>query len=234
MSVNNRRVNLVSVIIPAYNEEKTIKEVIERVKKVDFRGLPKEIIVVDDCSTDNTASILNSIDNITVISHSQNQGKGAAIRTGLKYAKGDVVIIQDADLEYDPVFMPLLLDPILNGQADAVFGSRFKGKVKGMHLSNRLANRLLTSLTNILYDAKLTDMETCYKMFKKSLLDGVKLKANKFDVEVEITARLIRSGCRILEVPIEYNARSAKEGKKIGWKDGLEAILALIKYRYIS
>ena len=219
---------LLSIIIPIFNEEKTLLKIIDKVQKVDIE---KEIIVVDDCSTDNSRNILSKIENIRVLLHSRNMGKGAAIRTGLAHIKGAVVIIQDGDLEYDPSCFPILLQPILNGEVDVVYGSRFLGKTQGMRFQNFLGNKFLTLLTSVLYGSKISDMETCYKMIKSSLLKDMTLRANRFDFEPEITAKILKQKIRFKEVPISYMGRTHDQGKKIGWRDGMSAIWALIKYR---
>lgn len=221
---------LLSVIIPIFNEENTVLELIDRVRRVN---LEIEIVVVDDFSTDRSWDILKNIRNIHIIQHSCNMGKGAAIRTGLEHIKGEVVVIQDGDLEYDPAEFPKLLKPILEGEADVVYGSRFLGNVQGMRLQNFLGNKILTLLTRMLYGVRITDMETCYKMMRVSVMGNLTLRANRFDFEPEITAKILKKrGVRFREIPISYNGRSHKEGKKIGWRDGVQAIWALVKYRF--
>lgn len=215
---------LLSVIIPVFNEEESIVSLIEKVQKVP---VAKEIIVVDDCSQDRTPELLRTIPDIRVLTHSRNQGKGAAIRTGLKHARGDVVVIQDADLEYDPADYPQLLVPFADKNIGAVFGSRFRGHGKFL-LRSQLANIFLTFFTNALFGGKITDMETCYKVIRRPLLQKLALVANQFDIEPEITAKLLRCRVRIAEVPIHYTART--KGKKIGWQDGLAAIKTLITW----
>lgn len=225
---------LLTVIIPVFNEVKTIDEVLKRVNELDLK---KEIIVVDDFSTDGTREKLTCYQynaGIKCFFHKTNMGKGSAIRTGLQHAMGDLVIIQDADLEYDPEDFYKLIKPFKNGEADVVYGSRFKGNFKGMRLQNIIANKLLTVLTNILYGAHITDMETCYKMMRTDLVKNIHLRANRFDFEPEITAKILRKKIRFLEVPITYNGRTHSQGKKIGWKDGFHAIFALIKYRFLN
>ena len=230
MIVSNEKDLLLSVIIPIFNEEKTLIEIINRIKDID---IPKEIIVVNDCSQDSSGELLTNMTDIYVLTHSVNRGKGAAIRTGLAHAKGEVVVVQDGDLEYNPKDLLILLDPIKKDVADVVYGSRFLGKTEGMRLQNLLANKFLTWLTNVLYGTKITDMETCYKMIRMSVLKGINLRANRFDFEPEITAKLLKiKNIRLIEVPITYQARGHLDGKKIGWKDGLQAMFSLIKFRF--
>ncbi|MEO0070661.1 MAG: glycosyltransferase family 2 protein [candidate division WOR-3 bacterium] len=216
---------LLSVIVPVYNEENSVVNLLKRVQQVPVL---KEIIVVDDGSTDRTPDLLSSIPGIKVITHPHNCGKGTAIRSGLANAQGDLVIIQDADLEYEPEDYPRLLAPFLkDNRVAAVFGSRFKGKGKFL-LRSRLANIFLTFFTNALFGGKITDMETCYKVVRRNLFTGLNLSAQRFDIEPEITAKLLRSHRRIIEVPINYHAR--QEGKKIGFKDGISACWTLLKW----
>jgi len=219
----------VSVIIPVYNESETLYELIEQVKK--SVALDKEIIVVDDGSTDGTSKILNTISGIKLLRHINNMGKGAAIRTALKHTSGEVIIIQDADLEYSPKDYSKLLTPIETGEAKVVYGSRFKGAGKFTPLSF-VANKVLTGLTNFLYSAKLTDMETCYKCIKKSVINSLDLKSNRFEIEPELTAKLLVKRYKILEVPISYHSRT--RFKKIGPKDGIHAIFTLIRWRFLA
>jgi glycosyltransferase involved in cell wall biosynthesis len=221
-----------SVIIPVYNEESTIDQVIDKVRLVDL-PLDKEIIVVDDGSTDHTVEILERRQkDITFVHFSRiNFGKGAAIRVGLTYVTGDIVIIQDADLELDPNEYKLLLEPILSGEARVVYGSRFLKSNPNIPRRTILANRFLTWLTNLLYGARLTDMETAYKAFRAEVIRALPLKAHRFEFEPEVTAKLLKSGCRIKEVPVSYNPRTLEEGKKIGWRDGITALWTLVKYR---
>ena len=221
-----------SVIIPVYNEKGTILEIIDRVKRVKF---PKEIVIVDDHSTDGTRDLLNHLydPEIHVILHDQNKGKGAAIRTALEQVRGDVVLIQDADLEYDPQDYPALLEPILKGLAEVVYGSRFLGAPHRVLLFwHYLGNLIFTFLTNVLYNINLTDMGTCYKVFKTSLLKSLKLKSNRFGFEPEVTAKVCKAKVRIFEVPISYSGRTYAEGKKITWKDGWIYLACLLKYRF--
>ncbi|HDQ99667.1 MAG TPA: glycosyltransferase family 2 protein [candidate division WOR-3 bacterium] len=213
-----------SVIIPVYNEADSIAELIARVKTVPVK---KEILVVDDHSSDRTLEVLRSIPDIRVFSHDRNCGKGASIRTGLARATGDIVIIQDADLEYDPADYPTLLAPFADPAVDAVYGSRFRGDGRFL-LHSLLANRFLTMLTNALFGGRVTDMETCYKAIRRPLFLGLKLASSRFEIEPEITAKLLRRRARIIEVPIRYRART--EGKKIGPKDGILACCHLLKW----
>lgn len=223
-----------SIIIPVYNEKNTIEEIIHRVLNAEA-GLEKEIIVVDDCSRDGTREILEELDQakIKVYFHSKNQGKGAALQTGFSKAEGDIILIQDADLEYDPREYPILLGPILDGRADAVYGSRFLGGPhRVLFFWHYIGNRLLTTFSNMLSNLNLTDMETCYKAFKKETLNKITIKSKKFGFEPEITTKLAKLKCKIYEVPISYSGRDYSEGKKIGWKDGLAAIFHIIRFKF--
>jgi glycosyltransferase involved in cell wall biosynthesis len=228
--------NKISIVIPIYNEKNTIEKILNRVQKVDI-PLEKEIILVDDCSQDGGKEILKKLqgNKIKVFFHEKNQGKGAALRTGFSHASGDLVLIQDADLEYNPAEYPVLLEPILDGRADAVYGSRFLGGPhRVLFFWHYVGNKVLTTFSNMLSNLNLSDMETCYKVIKKEILDKITLKSNRFGFEPEITIKLAKLKCRIYEVPISYSGRDYDEGKKIGWKDGLAAIFHLIRYRYFD
>ncbi len=224
-----------SVIIPVYNEVQNIREILKRVQAT---GLPWEILIVDDGSTDGTRDILKELDGkdkIRVILHEKNQGKGAAVRTGFSEAKGDVFLIQDADLEYDPRDYTAILKPIEEGIADVVYGSRFLGGPRRSTMFwHMIANKLLTLATNILYNNILTDMETGYKVFRREVLDGITLHSNSFNFEPEFTAKILKKKVRIFEVPISFNPRDYADGKKIKIHDAFEAIWALLKYRFVN
>lgn len=221
--------------MPAYNEEATIREVIERVQAT---GLADEIVVVDDGSKDRTREILAEYDGdsvIRVILHAQNMGKGAALRTAIQHATGDVMVVQDADLEYHPSDYARLLEPILDDRADVVYGSRFLGGMpKGILPQSAAANKLLTLMTNVLYSNRLTDMETCYKMFRREVVSGMELRANRFDFEPEFTAKVLKRRVRVVEIPITFDPREYVDGKKIGPWDGVMAVWALLKYRFVD
>ncbi len=227
----------VSIIIPVFNEKDTFKLLLEKVEQANFAGLEKEIIMVDDCSTDGTTEILRELSNAyKVFFHEKNQGKGAAIRTAVKQATGDFVVIQDADLEYLPDDYDKLLPLLINDEADVVYGSRFLDvkNSKNFILKNKIANKFLTLLTKMLYGVPITDMETCYKAFKREFIQKITIKSNRFDFEPEITAKVAKQKARLKEVPISYFGRGHDEGKKINWKDGIHAILAIIKFRFLD
>ncbi len=223
-----------SVVIPAYNESATVERLLRRVREVP---LNLEVIVVDDGSTDGTRDLLTELEGELIdhlVFHEKNAGKGAALRTGFRRATGDVVVVQDADLEYDPYEFPILLEPILSGRADAVYGSRFLGGPhRVLFFWHSVGNRLLTLLSNMLTDLNLTDMETCYKMVRTELLQSLPLSAHRFGIEPELTARLAQAGARIYELPISYHGRSYAEGKKIGWKDGVSAFWSILRYNML-
>ncbi len=224
-----------SIVMPVYNEKTTIKEILRQVRAVDLGEVDREIVVVDDGSNDGTADILKheADSSIKVFTHEKNLGKGAAVRLGLEKATGDFIVIQDADLEYDPEDYKKLMGPVLKGKAEVVYGSRFTGERRNMLFWHYLGNRFLSLVTNILYNTTLSDMATCYKLFSRESLDGIKIKSHKFDSEPEITAKILRKGIRIYEVPISYAGRELDEGKKISWKDAFPALWALIKYRFV-
>jgi glycosyltransferase involved in cell wall biosynthesis len=224
---------LLSVVVPVYNEKTWIREVVRRVKAVP---IPKEIILVDDCSTDGTREILAELegDDVKVCYHDVNRGKGAALREGFKHATGDVVIVQDADLEYDPSEYPKLIQPIIENRADVVYGSRFIGQThRVLYFWHYMANKILTMLSNMFTNLNLTDMETCYKVFRREVLQGIALKSNRFGFEPEITAKIAKRkhpSWRIYEIPISYSGRTYEEGKKIGLKDAFTAFYCIVRY----
>jgi len=222
-----------SVVIPVYNERPLIFEVLRNVQDVEVNGVEKEIIIVDDCSSDGTREFLQGlrVESIRVFFQDRNQGKGAALRRGFKEATGDVVIVQDADLEYDPTEYPNLLAPIRAGIADVVYGSRFLGGPhRVLYFWHYAGNKILTTLSNMFTNINLTDMETCYKMFRREVLDDIVLEQDRFGIEPEITAKVAKAGWRIYEVPISYHGRTYAEGKKIGWKDGFKALYCILRY----
>jgi len=225
----------ISVVIPVYNEKDTILEIISRVRATPFE---KEIIVVDDCSRDGTREILAELErdpDIRVFYQRVNRGKGAALRTGFEHMTGDVVLIQDADLEYDPADYGALLEPILSGKADVVFGSRFSGGPhRVLYFWHSVANHLLTFLSNMMTNLNLTDMETCYKVFRCGVIERITIRSNRFGVEPELTQKVARLGVRVYEVPISYHGRSYSEGKKIGWKDAVSAFYFILKFKLVK
>ncbi len=221
-----------SVIIPVYNERATISEVVRQVESLPYE---KEILVVDDCSTDGTRELLQYTtwpEDVRVLYHQRNQGKGAGIRTGIAAVTKEVVVIQDADLEYRPSDIPLVLQPIVDGVADVVYGSRFLGTHRSFMFYHYVGNKLLTLVTNLLYNNMLSDMETGYKAFRASVLKSLRLRSQRFDIEPEVTAKVLKKGYRIYEVPIYYAGRDYTEGKKITWRDGVTALGALVRFRF--
>ncbi len=228
-----------SIVIPVYNEEATIAELLRRVSKASV-GLRKELVVVDDASRDRTRAILDELrgtwpEEMKVLAHDVNRGKGAAIRTGLAHVTGDIVLIQDGDLEYDPRDYPLLLEPILEDQADVVFGNRFHGGPhRVLYFWHYAANRVLTLLTNVLTGLNVNDMEVGYKVFRKSVLDRIRLKSDRFGFEPEVTVKVAKLRCRVYEVPIRYYGRTYEEGKKITWRDGVAALGHILRYRFFD
>jgi glycosyltransferase involved in cell wall biosynthesis len=226
---------LLTIIVPVYNEAGTVRRVIDRLLEIPL-PLPREIIVVNDGSTDGTATVLDGllpVDGVLSIVHAPaNGGKGSAIRIGLDRARGSIIAIQDADLELDPVQLAALVQPILDGEADVVYGSRFLRGHPGGPWISVAANRTLTALTNVLFGGRLTDMETCYKIMRTSIARGLRLESNRFDIEPEITAKLLLQRCRIVERPVSFDPRNRASGKKIGWRDGFHAVAVLLKYRF--
>ena len=222
-----------TVVIPTYNEADTLREIVARVQAVD---IPTEIVIVDDASTDGSAEVAARIaagaDNVTLLRHDRNRGKGRALRTGFEVATGDFVIVQDADLEYDPADYPKLLNPLLQGRADAVYGSRFltSSEHRVLYFRHYLGNRLLTLLSNLATDLNLTDMESCYKVFRRELLQSIVLEEDRFGFEPEITAKIARAGARVYEVGISYHGRTYEQGKKIRPRDGVWALWCILKY----
>lgn len=225
-----------SIVMPVYNEKDTIQKIIPRVLNVDV-GLEKELVIVDDFSQDGTRDILAKLDDprIKVHFHPKNMGKGSALQTGFAKASGEIVLVQDADLEYDPNEYPNLLQPVLDGRADVVYGSRFlSGPHRVLFFWHYLGNKMLTTFSNMLSNLNLTDMETCYKVFKKDILDTIHLKSKRFGFEPEVTIKIAKMKARIYEVPISYSGRDYSEGKKIGWKDGFAAIFHIIRYKFFK
>jgi glycosyltransferase involved in cell wall biosynthesis len=229
---------VLSVVMPVYNEVSTLEEIVRRVRAVDLR---KEIVLVDDGSVDGTRELLRDriegmFPDVKVILHERNRGKGAAIRTAIEHCTGEFVIIQDADLEYDPREYFTLLEPLIDGRADVVFGSRFiGGGAHRVHLFwHRVANGLLTTLSNMMTNLNLTDMEVCYKVFRADVIKSIRIRSDRFDFEPEITAKVARRRCRVYEVPISYSGRDYEEGKKIGWRDGVVALWTIFKYRFVD
>jgi glycosyltransferase involved in cell wall biosynthesis len=226
-----------SVIMPVYNEQETLSEILRQVRAVDLPDVDIEILAVDDGSTDGSREVLADeaqAGDMRVFYHAQNRGKGAAVRTAIEHASGDILVIQDADLEYDPRDYPTLIRPIVEGRVTVVYGSRFLGPRKAMLFWHMLGNKLLTLTTNILYNAILSDMETCYKCFRADVLQGIPLRSRRFEFEPEVTAKVLKRGHRIFEVPISYYGREYHEGKKISWRDAPLAFWTLIKYRFVD
>jgi len=226
-----------SIIMPVYNERETLREILDQVRAVDIPGVEKEILVVDDGSTDGSSDILReeaARGDLLVFFHDGNQGKGSAVRTGISHASGDLILIQDADLEYDPRDYPMLIRPIVERRVAVVYGSRFLGPRKAMLFWHMIGNKLLTLTTNILFNAILSDMETCYKCFRADVVRDMPLRSRRFEFEPEITAKVLKRGHRIFEVPISYYGREFHEGKKISWRDAPIAFWTLIKYRFVD
>lgn len=225
---------LLSIIVPVYNEQTTVGAVIARLQAIDF-PIAREILVVNDGSTDGTREVLDALpqhgDSLRVVHAQTNGGKGRAIRTGFEQARGTIVAIQDADLELDPAELAVLVQPIVSGRSNVVYGSRFLHGTAGAPWMTMAANRFLTSLTNALYGSRLTDMETCYKLMRTEIARALELTANRFDIEPEITAKLLRAGHEIVELPVRFEPRTRAQGKKIGWRDGVKAIAVLAKHR---
>jgi glycosyltransferase involved in cell wall biosynthesis len=234
---------LLSVVIPVYNEEATLREIVARVRAIRLPGIDKEVLLVDDASKDRSHAIMLELeqeaqadggDPIRTFQHEKNKGKGAALRTGFEQVRGDLVIVQDADLEYDPAEYPKLLKPILDGHADVVFGSRFVGgDSHRVHFFwHMVANKFITLMSNCFSNLNLTDIETCYKVFRREVIDKVKIRENRFGFEPEITAKVAKQRCRVYEVGIAYYGRSYEEGKKIGWRDGVRALYCIVRYSW--
>ena len=231
-AAGKRRAMKISVVVPMYNERETIAEIVSRVKTA-LRDHDGEIILVDDGSTDGTREVARGLEGVRLLEHERNQGKGAALRTGFEAVTGDVVIVQDADLEYDPRDFPKLLEPIEDGRADVVFGSRFLGGPhRVLFFWHFMANMFLTLLSNMFTNLNLSDMETGYKVFRAEVLKKIRIRSDRFNFEPEITAKVAKGRCRIYEVPISYSGRTYEEGKKIGFRDGLSALWTILKYRF--
>ena len=226
----------IDIIIPVYNEEKTLDAIIKKVEETDFCGLEKHLIIVNDCSTDSSKEILAKYSKYNILYHERNYGKGAAVRTGIENSFSDIIVIQDADLEYNPKDYQKILPMLINNEAKVVYGSRLSdcNQRKSFLFLSYIANKFLTMLTNILFGSKITDMETCYKAFRRDVLDGITLKAQKYDFEVELTAKISKKGIKIKEVPISYNRRNRSDGKKVSAIDGIHAIIALFFYRFFD
>jgi glycosyltransferase involved in cell wall biosynthesis len=228
---------ILSIVIPVYNEMGTIQELLRKVRAVDLGSIAKQIVIVDDFSRDGTRGILAEEakdPNVALHLHPVNMGKGAAVRTGLQHATGDIILVQDADLEYDPNDYPDLIEPIISGRTQAVYGSRFMGERKDMTFSHAFGNRLITLVANGLYGTRLTDVETCYKVFTAEVKSKITLKADRWGFDPEMTARILKNGYRILEVPIHYQGRAHGEGKKISWLDAFTVLWTLFKYRLVD
>jgi glycosyltransferase involved in cell wall biosynthesis len=228
---------ILTVVIPVYNEKATLREIVQRVKSVRIEGIEIEIVLVDDCSTDGTRELIkNELEREVgkAVYHEKNAGKGAALRTGFKHATGDFVIVQDADLEYNPTEYPKMLEPLLDGRADVVYGSRFMGEGahRVLYFWHSVGNKLLTLASNIFTNLNLTDMETCYKVFRSEVIKKIAIEQDRFGFEPEVTAKIARMGCRVYEVGISYSGRTYEEGKKIGFKDAFTAFICIIKYRF--
>jgi glycosyltransferase involved in cell wall biosynthesis len=240
MSEKSTSTKRISLLIPVYNEAEYLETLLERVESVDFCGLEKELVIVDDGSEDGTRDILHRLEqenpNYRIVYHSQNMGKGAALRTAIDMASGDILAIQDADLEYDPVDYPPLINMIVENKADVVYGSRLSNRetkraFTGLHY---LGNKFLSWVTRLLYRTRITDMETCYKAFRADVIKSIRIRSNRFDFEPEITAKILKKKCRLQEAPISYRGRAFHEGKKITWLDGLWALKALIQFRFVD
>jgi glycosyltransferase involved in cell wall biosynthesis len=230
---------LISLLVPVYNEHHFLPQILSRIEAVDFAGLEREILLVDDGSTDGSTDVMRAMEregkpHVRVFYHPQNRGKGAALRTAIEQARGDIIAVQDADLEYDPADYPALLRLLIDGEADVVYGSRLRRKdnKRAFNFSHFWGNWMLTRATNLLYGATITDMETCYKAFRADILKRITIRSDRFDFEPEITAKILKAGLKIREVPISYRGRTWSEGKKISWRDGFAALRALIKYRF--